>query len=180
MLTSPKLIKNIYVTRAPLGLKHKGLLRFNGTSIPCSLGKNGISTNKKEGDQTTPAGSYPLLFGFFRADRIKNISSPLPICQIKQTSGWCDDVNNPNYNQFVTLPHKANHETLMREDRLYDICLAMDHNYTNKIRNRGSAVFFHLTNLENGPTQGCIAIEPQWMMQLLPRINQQTTIHILP
>lgn len=174
-----QIIENIYIRRSPLGSKHQGMLHYNGNNIPCCLGKNGISINKKEGDQATPAGSFQLLFGFYRSDRIKTQQSLLPLDQIKKHSGWCDDQKNPNYNRLVELPFKPSHEILTREDRLYDICLVMDHNYSRRIKNRGSAVFFHLTNNDNGPTQGCVAIDPKWMMLLLPRLNMRTTINII-
>lgn len=172
-------IKNIYVKQSPTGPKHHGLLEYDGNIIPCCLGVNGISTNKKEGDRATPAGKYQLLFGFYRADRWRYLSTILPMGPIKSNSGWCDDQTNPNYNRLIELPFNANHEALTRQDRLYDVILVMDHNYTKRIKNRGSAVFFHLTNEDSGPTQGCIAIDPKWMIQLLPRINERTYINII-
>jgi L,D-peptidoglycan transpeptidase YkuD (ErfK/YbiS/YcfS/YnhG family) len=41
-------------------------LEFLGRSYKCSLGMNGVNTNKLEGDGTTPIGAFPLRQAFYR------------------------------------------------------------------------------------------------------------------
>lgn len=172
-------LEKITMKQAPGLVKHAGLLDYDGTVIPCSLGKNGISSNKFEGDATTPRGKYRILFGFYRRDRMGLLRSALPLQASNTEMGWCDAPDNPNYNRLVDLPFSAGHEKLMRDDSLYDICIVMDHNYSTRTRSRGSAVFFHLTNEAQGPTQGCVAIAKNHMLQILPRLTQNTIIEII-
>lgn len=176
MSSSP--ISIISVKQAASQNKHKGLLTYNNHALPCLLGANGISTLKQEGDLRTPVGTFRLLYGFYRKDRTGLIRSELPLIEIKENMGWCDYPSNANYNRPVKLPFNASHEKLYRSDELYDICLVMDHNYSSRIRNRGSAVFFHLESLKRGPTHGCIAITRDKMLKILPRLTSSTLIQI--
>ena len=53
-------------------LKNK-FLYFNEYKIKCDIGKRGITSNKKEGDQKTPKGTFSLKSVFYRKDRISKI-----------------------------------------------------------------------------------------------------------
>mgnify|MGYP006168930369 FL=1 len=59
-------------------IKKKTLLKFKHYNFKCTLGKSGIKKNKKEGDMTTPSGTYKLGKLYYRADRIKYIKTRLP------------------------------------------------------------------------------------------------------
>lgn len=128
---------------------------------------------------TTPAGKYRLLFGFYRKDRLGLLSTDFPFSATAENDGWCDDPENPNYNRRIKLPFSASCETLMRKDALYDIVIVMDHNYSNRIRGRGSAVFFHLT-AEKEFTAGCVAVSRKDMLQILPHVTGRTYLEVLP
>ena len=177
-ILTKKTIEKLTVRRAPGAFRHCGLISFHGKNHLCSLGKSGIATNKFEGDGATPSGKFQLLYGYYRADRLGTVKSGLPILAINDKNAWCDEPNNSRYNRPVQLPFKPSHETLKREDRLYDICLVMDHNISCCIKNRGSAIFFHQTSIKKGPTQGCVAIDPKLMRQLLPFLSTNTVIEI--
>ncbi len=174
------MLDHIHVRHRPGGLPHQGLLSAAGRTIHCCLGRSGIHPFKREGDGVTPSGSYNLLFGFFRESGVGLLPSMLPMSRINRESGWCDDPANANYNRFVKLPFSASHEKMMRDDRLYDICIVMDHNILPRKRNAGSAIFFHQTRENRGPTEGCVAIDPDEMRRLLPVLSTFTTMHIHP
>ena len=55
-------------------INKKGLL-FNKKLYKCSLGKNGLSRSKVEGDNCTPVGLYSLGKLYIRTDRIKNLKT---------------------------------------------------------------------------------------------------------
>lgn len=169
----------IEVTRKPAGKPHDGIMRFDGRAIPCSLGRSGITTRKREGDGATPIGDHRLLYGYARRDRIKLPASQLMLEEPRPSDGWCDDPASGLYNQPVSLPSNLSHETLCREDRLYDVCIVLDYNITQKARHRGSAIFFHLTREDDGPTEGCVAISPQHMKMLLPRLSNETILRVI-
>ena len=58
-------------------INKKGFLLFNKKLYRCSLGKNGLSRNKVEGDNCTPVGLYSLGKLYIRADLIKNLKTPI-------------------------------------------------------------------------------------------------------
>lgn len=167
------------VKRKPGGKAHHGLLRVNGSTMDCALGRSGITTQKREGDGATPAGRFPLLYGYYRDDRIFRPKTSLELFKIKADDGWCDDLNHPAYNSHVSLPFGASHEIMMRNDRLYDVCLVLDYNISTCAKGMGSAIFFHQTSEAFGPTEGCIAIEPDAMRKLLPWLNEATEVVVL-
>ncbi len=169
----------IRVQRGFFGKPSKGLLHFQGKVWPCLLGKNGIATRKLEGDMKTPSGTFPLLFGFFRKDRLARQPGLLVLKATKSDDGWCDAPSHPNYNRPVKLPFSASHEKMMRDDNLYDVVIVMDQNFSRRTRNRGSAVFFHLAG-DKDHTAGCIGVTPKVMKFLLARINTKTRIVIKP
>lgn len=166
------------VKRKPLGPKHAGLLSYGGNIIPCALGRSGVTTLKREGDGATPYGEFRILYGYFRPDRVLYVNTQLPLFPITEVSGWCDEANDPNYNSFVSLPFPKSHEKMMRDDRLYDVCLVLDYNIHPKARNMGSAIFFHLTRPDRGPTEGCVAIDPDHMRNILPLLSERSVMKI--
>ncbi len=66
----------------------------------------------------------------------------------------------------------------MREDRLYDIIIEIDHNTRPRVAGRGSAVFVHVARPGFGPTAGCIALRPRDLKTLVGRIGPKTKILI--
>jgi len=50
--------------------------------------------------------------------------------------GWCDEPGDPAYNRLVTRPYPARHETLWREDDLYDLIFVLDQNFTRRKKRR--------------------------------------------
>lgn len=174
-----KNFNKLIVRRAPGLIPSNGILSFQNQSYPCLLGKHGITTRKLEGDMKTPAGKFKLLFGFTR--KLKSNLGPhlLSFSQIQNKDIWCDDPTNPLYNRPAVLPFLASHELLHRKDRLYDIIIIINHNYSARVKNRGSAIFFHLT-AEKPYTAGCIAISPKIMQKILPKLNHKSEMIIYP
>ena len=169
--------KTIRVRRKP-GDPRQGLLCFNNTTFPCALGRSGTTALKREGDGATPIGTFPLLYGYFRSDRIKKMSTGLAMKPIRSNMGWCDASVDRNYNREIQLPYPASHEQMLREDRLYDVCIVLDYNISKHIRGLGSAIFFHQAKAGFKPTEGCIAIDPATMRRLLPMLDRRTKIVI--
>jgi len=173
------IVKKILIRKAPGAGKSRGFLIIGNRTWPCILGKNGITTRKREGDGKTPAGDYPLLFGFFRRDRVNRFPARLAFTPIAAKHGWCDDPVSSKYNRMVSSSFDKSHEKLMRADGLYDVVIVLDHNYTRRIRNRGSAIFFHLDDGKSC-TAGCIGVSMDVMKHLVSRLDPQTRMIIFP
>jgi L,D-peptidoglycan transpeptidase YkuD (ErfK/YbiS/YcfS/YnhG family) len=67
----------------------------------------------------------------------------------------------------VRLPFAASHETLLRDDGLYDCVIVLGWNIAPRARFRGSAIFMHLARDGFAPTEGCIALSRRDMARLL-------------
>ncbi|MEM9681989.1 MAG: L,D-transpeptidase family protein, partial [Pseudomonadota bacterium] len=57
------------------------------------------------------------------------------------------------------LPYDARHETLWREDHVYDVIVVLGHNDDPVVPGLGSAVFMHVARPGYAPTEGCVALE---------------------
>jgi len=167
-------IRRLTITRTASGSKSSARLMAGLLVIPCRIGRSGIVHDKREGDGATPAGTWRIGGGFFRADRVSRPNVAMGVRPMRQDDGWCDDADNFQYNRWVRLPFTASHETMWMDAPSYDIVLVLGHNQTPRVRGRGSAIFFHLTTADtarsSGPTAGCIAISRADMRRLLPRL----------
>jgi len=159
----------------------KGTIRVGNLTLPCALGKGGISANKREGDGATPLAVLRPLAVYYRNDnRIPGLSQTrLPKIAIRPDDGWCDAPSDRRYNRPVRTPYPASHEKMLRDDRLYNVCIVLDWNMRPAIRNRGSAIFMHIARPGMKPTEGCIALEPKDMSRLLPILTRHTRVRIL-
>lgn len=172
------IIRSTIHIRSTDNSKSTGLLQFGHKTIPCILGSGAIRARKSEGDGATPSGSYKILYGFFRADRVRPPSSRINLVPLKPDYCWCDDPESRLYNRFISTPGRERHEKLWRDDNLYDICLVLDHNQYPRKRNAGSAIFFHIKHPLNKPTQGCVAICLSQMNKILAQCDAETTMII--
>lgn len=167
------------VVRPTPGAAHLGFLRAGATTLPCALGRSGVTPTKREGDGATPAGRLRLVQLLYRADRGPRPLTMLPTDVIRPDSGWCDDPADPAYNRPVRLPYRGSHEELWRKDGLYDLVVVLDWNLERPQPGRGSAIFFHLASQDLTPTAGCIAVRKDAMRRLLPRLGPETVIDVL-
>jgi len=156
----------------------RGRLRVGNLVIPCLIGRSGIRASKREGDGATPAGLWTLRHVLFRADRVARPSTRLPVSPIDPQDGWCDAPQDRNYNRLVRLPYPASHESLWRDDRLYDVVVILSHNERPRQAYHGSAVFLHIADPNGRPTAGCVAVAPRDIGRLLALCGPETRISI--
>ena len=156
----------------------KDTLLYDEFKFKCSIGKNGKTTKKIEGDNKTPKGLYVLGPLYYRKDRLPKISTKLKKIEIMKNFGWCDDVKSKFYNKPIKTNINVRHEKLYRNDKKYDLLIPIEYNFKKPKKNKGSAIFLHLTsNYQN--TQGCVAIKEKDMLILLNLINKKTKIKIV-
>ena len=157
-------------------VKNKNTLIIDDFKLKCCVGKKGLSSNKKEGDHTTPKGLYNLRKLYFRKDRVDIPKCKIKKKVIKKNMGWCDDPSSKKYNEEIKIYNENNKEKLYRNDHKYDYIISISHN-ENKIPNKGSAVFIHLTN-DYKATAGCIALNKKDFEILLKLINKKSKVKI--
>ena len=157
----------------------KNTIFLNEFKLKCSVGKGGIKIKNKEGDKITPKGIFSIGKLLYRQDRIDNFVTKLEKVKIKRNMGWCDDSNSSKYNRLVkiTKNFKYSHEKLFRKGRLYDLLIPIKYNYKRTKKNKGSAIFFHLTS-DYKPTLGCVALKKKDFLIMLKLINKKDRIRI--
>ena len=159
-------------------LKNKETLLYDDFEFRCSIGKNGTTSNKIEGDKKTPKGIFSLGPVFYRKDRIKDLDTKLKKIKINRLMGWCDDVKNQKYNKLIKVNKKIRHEKLFQKKINYDLIIPIKYNFKKTKKNKGSAIFIHLTR-DYKKTLGCIALKKNDLLILLKLINKNTKIQIL-
>tara|TARA_Y100000389_G_scaffold137606_1_gene135210 strand:- start:178 stop:669 length:492 start_codon:yes stop_codon:yes gene_type:complete len=159
-------------------IKNKETLLYDNFVFKCCVGKNGLTSRKIEGDKKTPKGIFSLGALYYREDRIININTKIKKIKIQKSMGWCHDANSKKYNKLIKINNKIKHEKLFRKKNIYDLLIPINYNSVNPKKNKGSAIFLHLTN-NYKKTLGCIALKKKDMFILLKLINKKTKIQIL-
>lgn len=138
----------------------KGRFAAGGQEMRCAIGRSGMiaAAEKREGDGASPLGIWPIRYVLYRPDKGPPPTTALPVRPIAADDGWCDAPDDPAYNRPVKRPYPASHETLWREDGLYDLIVVLGHNDDPPVPGLGSAIFLHLARPDYGPTEGCIAL----------------------
>ena len=149
-------------------------LRFHGRRFPCTIGRGGISGDKKEGDGATPTGAHRIVGMLYRPDRMTSPTSWATA--ILPGDLWSDDPKDDAYNTMVRAPYAPSHESLRRSDPLYDLVLLTDWNWPNAITGRGSAIFIHRWRRPGFPTEGCIGLRPRDLLWIARRIESRTRL----
>ena len=157
-------------------VKNKNTLIIDDFKLKCCIGKNGLKSNKKEGDFSTPKGLYDLKKLYFRKDRVGIPKCKIEKKNIKKNMAWCDDPIHKKYNEEIKTYNKELKENLYRVDHRYDYLISISHN-EQKIPYKGSAIFIHLTD-NFKPTAGCVALKKKDFEILLKLINKKTKIKI--
>ena len=159
-------------------VKNKHTLQIDDFIFRCSIGKNGLSLVKKEGDKKTPKGKFQIEYLYFRKDRLEKPLTSLKCIRIKKNMGWCNDVKSPKmYNKFFKIKKKIKHEKLNRKDYKYDLMIPIKYNFISPVTGKGSCIFIHLTK-NYKPTAGCIGLKKKDFLIMLKLINKNTKIKI--
>ena len=166
------------VVHALPGDPRRGILEIGGWTVPCALGRGGISAVKREGDGRTPRAPLALRGLHFRADRLPRPTTGLPTRAIRATDGWCDDPGHPAYNRLVDKPFPARHEDMWRSDGLYDLVIELGWNDDPPLPGSGSAIFLHVARDHLQPTEGCIALRKADLWRLISRIGPDTRLFV--
>ena len=151
-----------------LVLKNKETLNLDSFSFKCCIGKKGLNKFKKEGDGTTPIGTFGLDKIYYRSDRVSKPITKFNCVKIKKNMGWCDDPSSKL---------SANKEKIYRMDNKYDYFLVINYNRKKIVKNRGSAIFLHLTkNFKS--TAGCIGVSQKDFLIIVKLLKKNSKIKI--
>ena len=155
-----------------------GRLYWSRGSATAAVGRAGVKADKHEGDGATPAGTYPLVSILYRPDRVARPLSRLPLKPLAPSDGWVDEPRDANYNRHVSLPYPASAEQMWREDGLYDALVVIGYNMEPVVPGAGSAIFLHIATPDFAATSGCVAVDREILLGLLPLLGRGSKIAI--
>jgi L,D-peptidoglycan transpeptidase YkuD (ErfK/YbiS/YcfS/YnhG family) len=125
------------------------------------LGYNGMSTDKHEGDGTTPEGIFqigPTIYG-----NAPNPGVHAAYHNLVCGDWWDEDSDSPTYNTLQHVPcsetdppfNNGSSEALWTETTAYPSFAVIEYN-TARVPGAGSAIFLHADI--GGPTDGCVSL----------------------
>ena len=108
----------------------------------------------------------------------KKLNSKIKKNVILKNMGWCDDPKSTKYNQLINFPFKYSAEKLYRKDNIYDIILVIEYNMKPIKKNKGSAIFLHITKQNFKRTEGCVAIKKKDLKKIILKLNKKSKLII--
>jgi len=144
------------------------------------VGRNGLSAHHREGDGTTPTGTFglgPVVYGVNPDPGVSRRYHRL-VCG----DWWDEDPRSPTYNRFrhvacgATPPFGGGSEALWRERVAYRAFAVIQYNAAPVVAGRGSAIFLHVST--GRPTNGCVSLEQGRLLSLLGRLRPGARITI--
>lgn len=131
---------------------------------PARLGKNGLSSNRREGDGTTPTGTYAIGKTMYGNEPNPGVS--FRYRRLRCGDWWDEDPSSPTYNSFQHVPcgqkppFGGASEGMWQQPRPYPFLAVIEYNTRPAVPGKGSGIFLHAQT--GGPTIGCISIaKPQ-------------------
>lgn len=119
------------------------------------------------------------MFILYRKDRIKKLQTKLKKIEIKKNMGWCNDPKSKKYNQLVKIPSNFKYEKLFKKENIYDLILVLDYNMKPIRKNKGSAIFIHITKNNYKKTEGCVALKKIHLIKIIREIKKSTKVKIV-
>jgi L,D-peptidoglycan transpeptidase YkuD (ErfK/YbiS/YcfS/YnhG family) len=133
------------------------------------VGRNGLSSQHREGDGTTPLGTFrlgPVVYGLDPNPGVR-----LGYHQLVCGDWWDEDVASADYNRFRHVPcgtpppFRGDSEALWRQTIAYREFAVVEYNVAPVRPGRGSAIFLH--DDKGRPTSGCISLPRPELLQVL-------------
>ena len=144
------------------------------------VGHNGLSGERREGDGTTPTGT-------FRIGRTMYGSAPNPGVRFRYRrvvcgDWWDEDPASPTYNTFQHVrcgqrpPFRVKSLGMWQQPRAYPYLAVVEFNMRPIVPGRGSGIFLHAQT--GGPTQGCISLRRPALLRVLRWLDPAATPRI--
>ena len=144
------------------------------------VGRHGLSAHHREGDGTTPTGTYgigPVIYGI---DPDPGVG--LRYHRLTCGDWWDEDPRSAAYNSFRHVacntrpPFGGGSEALWRIAPAYRLFALVQYNRAPVVPGRGSAIFLHVDT--GRPTNGCVSLPLSELRSLLVQLETGATIRI--
>lgn len=136
---------------------------------PARLGKNGLSSNRREGDGTTPTGTYRI--GRTMYGNEPNPGVKFTYRRLRCGDWWDEDSSSPTYNSFQHVPcgekppFGGASEGMWQQPRPYPYLAVFEYNTRPAVPGKGSGMFLHAQT--GGPTIGCVSLRKDQLRAVL-------------
>ncbi len=137
-------------------------------AIPVSIGRNGQSNDKREGDGCSPSGAYRIGSGFGSGPRPPGVR--LPWIRLTAAHAGVDDPASRFYNRIIDSRsvtrdwHSA--ENMIPASGVYRLGAIVEYNHS-QIPGKGSCIFLHIWSAPGTPTAGCTAMSAADLLRVL-------------
>jgi len=136
---------------------------------PAHVGRNGLSADHREGDGTTPLGTFPV--GRTAYGVAPDPGTRLAYHVLRCGDWWDEDPASSTYNRFRHVrcgtrpPFGGDSEALWLQTGAYSHFAVVDYNAHPTVPGRGSAIFIHVDL--GRPTNGCVSLPADDLAELL-------------
>jgi L,D-peptidoglycan transpeptidase YkuD (ErfK/YbiS/YcfS/YnhG family) len=147
---------------------------------PARVGYHGLAAHHREGDGTTPLGTYaigPTVYGLDADPGVR-----LRYHRLTCGDWWDEDPRSATYNSFRHLacgagpPFGGGSEALWRATVAYREFAVVDYNTRPAVPGRGSAIFLH--DSTGHATNGCVSLPRPELLRTLRWLRPGATIRI--
>jgi L,D-peptidoglycan transpeptidase YkuD (ErfK/YbiS/YcfS/YnhG family) len=154
--------------------------RWGNRVLKCAIGSAGaiLAKDKREGDNRTPVGRWPMREVYYRPDRVMAPITKLPIHEINPKDAWCENGADSNYNKLVQIPYRVRVDSLWRNDEIYNVFVVLGYNDRPVEAGLGSAIFLHVARPDFSPTVGCVAIKQNDLLGILKEVDENSCVEI--
>jgi L,D-peptidoglycan transpeptidase YkuD (ErfK/YbiS/YcfS/YnhG family) len=144
------------------------------------IGYHGLSAHHREGDGTTPLGTYsigPVVYGLAPEPSRLHLRYHRLVCG----DWWDEDPASPTYNRFrhvtcgVRPPFGGASEALWRATVAYRLFAVVGYNAA-RLPGRGSGMFLHVDT--GHATNGCVSLPLTRLQWLLERLRPGSSIRV--
>ena len=144
------------------------------------VGRNGLSGSRREGDGTTPTGTYAIgrtMYGIARDPGVRYRYRRI-VCG----DYWVEDPSSPSYNRFRHVPCGQSPPFRVTGERLWQATTAYRHfaviefNANPVVAGRGSGIFLHAST--GAPTNGCVSLPLAQLRQVLRWLRPEASPRI--
>ena len=133
------------------------------------VGWNGLRANRREGDGTTPIGTFGISARMYG-------NAPNPGVRYRYTrlrcgDWWVEDPASPAYNTFQRIgcgrrpPFKVTTPDMSRDRTAYAFLAVIQFNMNPIVPGRGSGIFMHVQT--GSPTNGCVSLPRAQLLRVL-------------
>ena len=151
-----------------------------GGPYPARVGRRGVSASRREGDGTTPAGTFRIHGTMYGTE--PNPGVKFGYRRLRCGDWWNEDASSPTYNTFQHVrcgrrpPFRTFTPGMWQQPRAYPYLAVVEFNMRPVVPGRGSGIFLHAQT--GGPTNGCISLRRGDLLRVLRWLDPAASPHI--